>query len=50
LRFAKDRRQVFVGKAAVIYGDATVAHIVHVNVSGKETIEFRNHVITSRGE
>ena len=49
LGFAKDCRQMFIGKAAVIHGCAAVAHLVHINVSGKQTIKFRNHVLTSRG-
>src|SRR5262245_39536459 len=50
LCFAKDRCQMFVGEAAVIHGCAAIAHIVHINVAGKQTIKFCNHVITSRGE
>jgi hypothetical protein len=50
LRFAKDRHQMFVGEVTIIHGCAAIAHIVHVNVSGKQTIKFPNHAITSKGE
>ena len=50
LGFVKHRGQVLVGKPAVIHGCAAVAHVVHVDMASKQTVEFRNHAITSVGE
>src|SRR5262249_45616544 len=41
--------QVLVRKPAIIDRYAAVAHVVHVDMASKQTIEFRNHARTSVG-
>ncbi len=50
LGFIEHRSQVFVGKSTVIHRDPAIADIVHVDVSGEQTVEFRNHAMASKGE
>ena len=42
-RLLQGRGQVFVGKAASIHGGAAVPDVVHVDVTGVQAVEFRDH-------
>ena len=50
LGLVEDRRQLFVGKPAVVHRGAGIAGILHVDVPGKQTVEFGNHGMASGAE
>src|SRR5712692_6299174 len=50
LGLVEHRRQMFVGKSAVIHRDAAIADILHVDMSGEQTVKFRDHAMASRAE
>ena len=49
LGFVEHARQVFVGKSTVVHRSTAITDIVHVDVSREQTVEFRDHAGSSRG-
>src|ERR1700758_3938210 len=49
LGLVEDAGQVLVGKSTVVHRGAAIAGVLHVDMSGKQTVEFRNHGRSSRG-